>query len=129
MQQRVAIAMALARNPALLILDEPTTGLDYLEQRQLLDLLAGLHRRGLTVVVITHSPWVVAEYAERGIVLREGAVAFDGPLRHLFAQEALLEASHFRVPDATRVGRRLGFTPLSVDELLAGVEPAAGHAS
>ncbi len=125
-RQRLAVASLLVLEPAALILDEPTTGLDYREQRHLLELLAGLHRRGLTVVVITHSPWVVAEYAERGVVLRDGQVAYDGPLRELFAQEALLEASHFRLPDATRVGRRLGFTPLSVDELLARVEPEGG---
>ncbi|HSP97694.1 MAG TPA: energy-coupling factor transporter ATPase [Candidatus Dormibacteraeota bacterium] len=121
-RQRLAVASLLVLEPAVLILDEPTTGLDFPEQRHLMALLAGLHRRGLTVVVITHSPWVVAEYAERGVVLRDGRVAFDGSLRSLFAEEALLEASHFRLPDATRVGRRLGFTPLSVEELLAGVE-------
>ena len=121
-RQRLAVASLLVLEPAVLILDEPTTGLDFPEQRHLMALLAALHQRGLTVVVITHSPWVVAEYAERGIVLRDGQVAFDGPLRSLFAEEALLEASHFRLPDATRVGRRLGFTPLSVEELLAGVE-------
>ena len=121
-RQRLAVASLLVLEPAVLILDEPTTGLDHREQRQMMALLADLHRRGLTVVVITHSPWVVAEYAQRGVVLRDGRVAFDGPLRELFAEEALLEASHFRLPEATRIGRRLGFTPLSVDELLAGVE-------
>lgn len=122
-RQRLAVASLLVLEPAVLILDEPTTGLDYREQRRMMTLLAELHRRGLTIVVITHSPWVVAEYAQRGVVLRAGEVAFDGALRELFAEEALLEACHFRVPDATRIGRRLGFTPLSVDELLAGVEP------
>ena len=121
-RQRLAVASLLVLEPAVLILDEPTTGLDHREQRQMMALLADLHRRGLTVVVITHSPWVVAEYAQRGVVLRGGRVAFDGPLRELFAEEALLEACHFRLPEATRIGRRLGFTPLSVDELLAGVE-------
>jgi energy-coupling factor transport system ATP-binding protein len=120
-RQRLAVASLLVLEPAVLILDEPTTGLDHREQRHVMALLAALHRRGLTVVVITHSPWVVAEYAERGVVLGEGRVAFDGPLREVFAQEALLAACHFQLPDATRVGRRLGFTPLSVDELLAGV--------
>lgn len=122
-RQRLAVASLLVLEPAVLILDEPTTGLDYREQRRLMELLAALHGRGLTVVVITHSPWVVAEYAQRGVVLRDGRVAFDGPLRALFAEEALLAACHFRLPEATRVGRRLGFTPLSVDELLAGVAP------
>lgn len=125
-RQRLAVASLLVLEPALLILDEPTTGLDYREQRHLMGLLADLHRRGLAVVVITHSPWLVAEYAQRGVVLRDGRVVFDGPLRALCAEEALLEASRFRLPDATRIGRRLGFTPLSVAELLASVEPGNG---
>jgi energy-coupling factor transport system ATP-binding protein len=120
-RQRLAVAALLVLEPAVLILDEPTTGLDYHEQRRMMAFLAGLHARGLTLVVITHSPWVVAEYASRGIVLRGGRIAFDGPLRALFAQEQLLTECHFRLPDATRVGRALGFTPLSVEELLAGV--------
>jgi energy-coupling factor transport system ATP-binding protein len=124
-RQRLAVASLLVLEPSILILDEPTTGLDYREQRHLMDLLADLHRRGLTVVVITHSPWVVAEYAERGVVLRDGRVAFDGPLRALFAEEALLEASHFRLPDATRIGRRLGVTAMSVEELIQHVAGGA----
>ncbi len=124
-RQRLAVAALLVLEPAVLVLDEPTTGLDYLEQRHMMQFLAGLHARGLTLVVITHSPWVVAEYAERGVVLRGGRIAFDGALRELFAHETLLAECHFRLPDATRVGRRLGFTPLSVEELLVGVTAAA----
>jgi energy-coupling factor transport system ATP-binding protein len=120
-RQRLAVAALLVLEPTLLILDEPTTGLDYREQRRMMTLMAELHGRGLTLVVITHSPWVVAEYAERGVVMRGGRVVFDGPLRELFAREALLADCHFRLPEATRVGRALGFTPLSVEELLAGV--------
>jgi energy-coupling factor transport system ATP-binding protein len=118
-RQRLAVASFLALEPAMLILDEPTTGLDYGEQRRMMDLLAGLHGQGTTLVVITHTPWVVGEYAQRGVVMQGGAVLFDGTLRTLFAQEELLEACHFRVPDVTRLGRRLGVTPLSVDELVA----------
>ncbi|MGH7787152.1 MAG: ABC transporter ATP-binding protein [Candidatus Binatia bacterium] len=125
-RQRLAVASLLALQPAALVLDEPTTGLDDREQRRMLDLLAELHRGGMTVVVITHSPWVVAHYAERGIVLEAGGLAFDGPLRALFAEEALLARCRFRLPDVTRVGRRLGFTPLTVEELLAAVRPAPG---
>jgi energy-coupling factor transporter ATP-binding protein EcfA2 len=124
-RQRLAVAALLVLEPAVLILDEPTTGLDYHEQRRMMAFLAGLHGRGLTLVVITHSPWVVAEYASRGIVLRGGHIAFDGPLRELFAKEDLLSACHFRLPDATRVGRALGFTPLSVEELLTDVSEKA----
>lgn len=121
-RQRLAVASLLALRPTLLILDEPTTGLDYPEQRRMMEMIAQLHREGMTFVIITHSPWVVAEYAQRGVLMRGGEVVFNGPLRHLFAQEALLESSHFRVPDVTRVGRELGFTPMSVAELVSALE-------
>jgi energy-coupling factor transporter ATP-binding protein EcfA2 len=122
-RQRLAVASLLALRPSVLILDEPTTGLDHREQRQMMTLIADLHRTGMTIVVITHTPWVVAEYAHRGVLLEAGRVAFDGPLRVLFADEPLLTRGHFRIPDATRLGRRLGISALSVGELLAAVEP------
>ena len=122
-RQRLAVASLLAMRPRLLILDEPTTGLDYDEQRRMMDLLARLHAQGMAVLIITHSPWVVAEYAERGALMSAGRVLFDGPLRALFAEETLLARAHFQAPEATRLGRRFGFTALSVDEL---VEQLAG---
>jgi len=122
-RQRLAVASLLALRPRLLILDEPTTGLDYREQRRMMELLAQLHAQGMAIVMITHSPWVVAEYAQRGVLMREGRIRFDGPLRALFAEEALLEEAHFCAPDVTRLGHRFGFTPLSVDEFVSAVGP------
>jgi energy-coupling factor transport system ATP-binding protein len=124
-RQRLAVASLLALQPKVLILDEPTTGLDYLEQVRMMDILRQLHAQGKTVIVITHSPWVVAEYAQRGVLMRGGRILFDGALRDLFAQEALLEESHFRLPSLTQLGRRLGLTPLTLDELLDALDPAA----
>jgi len=120
-RQRLAVASILAMQPSLLVLDEPTTGLDYPEQRHMMDLIAELHRRGMTVVMITHSPWVVTEYASRGVLMHRGQILFDGPLRDLFADEAQMQRAHFRPPDVTRLGRRFGFTPLSVAEFVAAV--------
>ncbi len=117
-RQRLAVASVLALQPRLLILDEPTTGLDYGEQRHMMDLLAKLHADGLAIVMITHSPWVVAEYAERGVLMGGGHVVFDGPLRALFAREDLLRQAHFQLPDVTRLGRRFSFTPLTVAEFV-----------
>jgi energy-coupling factor transport system ATP-binding protein len=117
-RQQLAVASLLALRPRVLILDEPTTGLDYPEQRRMMELLRRLHTDGLTLVMITHSPWVVAEYAERGVLMQKGRIVFDGPLRALFAQEDLLGRCHFRIPDITRVGLRCGFTPLVLEELL-----------
>jgi energy-coupling factor transporter ATP-binding protein EcfA2 len=121
-RQRLAVASLLALEPSLLILDEPTTGLDYLEQRRMMALVRRLHASGMTLVVITHSPWVVAEFATRGVLMQGGRIAFDGPLRELFAQTELLAQCRFRVPDVTRLGQRFGFTPLSVEELLGNAK-------
>jgi energy-coupling factor transport system ATP-binding protein len=79
----------------------------------------------MTLIVITHTPWVVAEYAERVLLLAHGCLLFDGALRELFAQQDLLERCHFRAPDVTRLGRHLGLTPLSIDELLGSVTLSA----
>jgi energy-coupling factor transport system ATP-binding protein len=117
-RQRLAVASLLALRPRLLILDEPTTGLDYLEQQRMMDLIAQLHTQGMAIVIITHTPWVVAEYVRRGVLMAGGRILVDAPLRTLFAQEALLEQAHFRAPDITRLGRRFGVTPLSVEEFI-----------
>jgi energy-coupling factor transport system ATP-binding protein len=125
-RQRLAVASVLAMAPRVLILDEPTTGLDFPEQRRMLDLLARLRAGGTTVIMITHSPWVVAEYAERAMLMRAGELVFDGALRDLFGDEELLRSAAFEAPPITRVGHALGVSAVTVDELarvLATGEP------
>ena len=117
-RQRLAVASVLASQPRLLILDEPTTGLDYQEQRRMMGLLKTLNEAGHTVVIITHSPWVIAEYAHRAVVLSQGKVLADGPLREIFGQEQLLQKASFKLPTITSLGQRFGITPLSLEELL-----------
>ncbi|MBP0492994.1 ABC transporter ATP-binding protein [Pararoseomonas indoligenes] len=86
MRQRVMIAMALACNPKLLIADEPTTALDVTIQAQILDLMRDLkHRVGAAIVLITHDLGVVAEVAERVIVMYAGRKVEEAPVRELFA--------------------------------------------
>ena len=85
MRQRVMIAMALACNPKLLIADEPTTALDVTIQAQILDLMADLKRRvGAAIVLITHDLGVVAEVAERVMVMYAGRKVEEAPVRELF---------------------------------------------
>jgi peptide/nickel transport system ATP-binding protein len=86
MRQRVMIAMALACNPELLIADEPTTALDVTIQAQILDLMRDLKARiNAAIVMITHDLGVVAEMAQRVIVMYAGAIVEEAPVRELFA--------------------------------------------
>ncbi len=117
-RQRLAVAALLALRPRMLILDEPTTGLDYPEQRQMMDLLKRLHHEGRTILIITHAPWVAAEYAERALLMADGHLLWDGSLRALCAQPDLCAQAAFRPPDCTLLGGYFGETPLSVEELV-----------
>src|SRR6187399_1235568 len=86
MRQRVMIAMALACNPKLLIADEPTTALDVTIQAQILDLLAELKDRlGMAIMLITHAMGVVAEVAQRVVVMYAGMVVEEASVEALFA--------------------------------------------
>ncbi len=86
MRQRVMIAMALSCNPRLLIADEPTTALDVTIQAQILDLLAEMKDRlGMAVMLITHAMGVVAEVAQRVVVMYAGKVVEEAPVEELFA--------------------------------------------
>ena len=87
MRQRVMIAMALACNPKLLIADEPTTALDVTIQAQILDLLAELKERlGMAILLITHAMGVVAEVAQRVVVMYAGQVVEEATVEALFAR-------------------------------------------
>jgi peptide/nickel transport system ATP-binding protein len=86
MRQRVMIAMALACRPKLLIADEPTTALDVTIQAQILDLLADMKARfGMSIMLITHAMGVVAENAQRVVVMYAGRVVEEAPVEALFA--------------------------------------------
>ncbi|AQW53044.1 dipeptide ABC transporter ATP-binding protein [Streptomyces violaceusniger] len=105
-QQRVAIAMAIAARPKVLVLDEPTTGLDVITQRGVLDLVGTLREElGLAAVLVSHDLGVVAHMADEVCVLRAGRVVEAAPTRRLFAAPAdpytrRLLASVPRVADA-----------------------------
>ena len=85
-RQRVMIAMALASEPRLLIADEPTTALDVTVQAQIIELLLRLQRElGMAVLLITHDLGIVAEFAERVVVLYAGSVVEEGPVGAIFS--------------------------------------------
>ncbi len=115
-RQRLAVAGVLALAPQVIILDEPTTGLDFKEQQDLLGLVAELHAQGHTIIMVTHSIWAAAAYARRVIVLDRGRVVLDGPAREVLAREETLARCRLRPPEVVRLSRRLGFTALTLEE-------------
>jgi len=121
-RQKVAVASILALRPAVLILDEPTTGLDYREQLALMNVLERLHRGGQTVIIITHVPWVVGRFARRAVLLQDGETLYDGPVGRLFADEALCRRADFVPPEISRLGIRLGVPALDVESFFAVVD-------
>ncbi len=121
-RQRVAVASVLAVRPEVLILDEPTTGLDYAEQRSMMELVARLNEAGSTIIVVTHTMWVVAEYAHRAVVVREGKIELSGTVREVFSREDELWEASLRPPHIVSLGNSLGYPVLSVDELVRVTE-------
>jgi energy-coupling factor transport system ATP-binding protein len=115
-RQCLAVAGVLALAPKVIILDEPTTGLDFQEQQDLLDLVAELHAQGGTIIMVTHSMWAAATYARRLVVLKDGQVLLDGPAREILAQEEILSSARLRPPAVVRLSRRLGFLALTAQE-------------
>jgi energy-coupling factor transport system ATP-binding protein len=123
-RQRVAVASVLAVRPEVLILDEPTTGLDYAEQRSMMDLVRSLNEAGSTIIFVTHTMWVVAEYAHRAVVVKEGKVALQGTVREIFVEEDELRDAALRPPHIVSFGNALGYPVLSVEEMLKVTEEA-----
>ncbi len=97
--RKVAIAGILASDPDILVLDEPTVGLDPLAKKDLLNLLEKLNKEfHKSIIIITHDMDVVAEYAKRVIVLRHGVLEYDGPKTELFQKQDIIEKCHLGYP-------------------------------
>jgi energy-coupling factor transport system ATP-binding protein len=93
-RQQVALAAILARRPGLLLLDEPTTGLDYRECMTVMEIVSNLNAEGTTVLMISHDMEVVADFARRVLVLSRGKLIGDGPVRRIMKDSGVLgEAS------------------------------------
>jgi energy-coupling factor transport system ATP-binding protein len=91
-RQRAALAAILVAGPQILLLDEPTRGLDYLSKEQLTALLSDLRREGVTVVMATHDVELVARCANRVVILGEGQLVVDGPVREVMTESLVFSS-------------------------------------
>ena len=135
--RRVAIAGVLAMRPQVLVLDEPTAGLDPQGRQAMMALFERLHReQGLTIVLVTHQMEDVAQYAEQVAVMREGKLVKYGQPQEVFADPDWLRANQLDVPRAAQFAQQLaqrGLTwahlPLTAEQLadqIAAQWPAKG---
>lgn len=125
MKQRVGIAQALLNNPKILILDEPTAGLDPKGRDEILDQIAELHKvRGITIILVSHSMEDVAKYVERLIVVNHGKIAFDDTPKKVFAHYKELEEMGLAAPQITYIMHALKEKGLPVDPSDTTVEEA-----
>lgn len=115
-KRRVAIAGVLAMKPEVLILDEPTAGLDPAGRDEILDLVERMHReRGITVILVSHSMEDVAKYVERIIVMNHGSVMLDGAPKEVFRHYKELETVGLAAPQVTYLMHELKEKGLNVD--------------
>ena len=124
-KRRVAIAGVLAMNPKVLILDELTAGLDPKGRDEILDQISYLHeKRGITIILVSHSMEDVARYASRLIVVNDGKIPYDGTPREVFAHYRELEKIGLAAPQITYIMHDLAAKGLSVDVQATTVEEA-----
>ena len=124
-KKRVAIAGVLAMNPKILILDEPTAGLDPKGRDEILDQIASLHEtRGITIILVSHSMEDIAKYVERIIVMNHGVKTFDDAPKKVFAHYKELEAIGLAAPQITYIMHALEEKGLDVDTSAINVDEA-----
>lgn len=134
-KRRVAIAGVLAMKPEVLILDEPTAGLDPKGRDEILDCIKKLHdEMGITVILVSHSMEDVANYVERIMVMNDGILLFDDEPKKVFAHYKELEAIGLAAPQVTyimndlkRAGLNCDTDAITVEEAKASILKAIGQ--
>jgi cobalt/nickel transport system ATP-binding protein len=106
-KKRVALAGVLVLEPEIILLDEPTAGLDFMGITSMLNLLGRLHAAGTTIVVSTHDTDLAYEWAQDAWVLKDGHIAAQGPIEDVMRESELLQEAHLRVPGLVEIGLAL----------------------
>lgn len=117
---KVVIGSVLAMEPKIIILDEPTGGQDYIGRYQIMDIAKKFRERGHTVIVVTHSMSLVAEYCDRVIVLCNGEILLQGSSKEVFSQPEILQKTFIRPPQITELANRMK-DELGIQETLLSV--------
>ncbi|HET0714826.1 TPA: energy-coupling factor transporter ATPase [Streptococcus pneumoniae] len=120
--RRVAIAGILAMEPAILVLDEPTAGLDPLGRKELMTLFKKLHQSGMTIVLVTHLMDDVAEYANQVYVMEKGRLVKGGKPSDVFQDVVFMEEVQLGVPKITAFCKRLANRGVSFKRLPIKIE-------
>ncbi|VRY65586.1 cobalt ABC transporter ATP-binding protein [Streptococcus pneumoniae] len=120
--RRVAIAGILAMEPAILVLDEPTAGLDPLGRKELMTLFKKLHQSGMTIVLVTHLMDDVAEYANQVYVMEKGCLVKGGKPSDVFQDVVFMEEVQLGVPKITAFCKRLADRGVSFKRLPVKIE-------
>lgn len=120
--RRVSIAGILAMEPAILVLDEPTAGLDPLGRKELMNLFKKLHQSGMTIVLVTHLMDDVAEYANQVYVMEKGRLVKGGKPSDVFQDVVLMEEVQLGVPKITAFCKRLADRGVSFKRLPIKIE-------
>lgn len=124
-KRRVAIAGVLAMNPKVLILDEPTAGLDPKGRDEILEEISQLHQeRKMSIILVSHSMEDIARYADRLIVMNHGEKAFDGTPKEVFEHYRELETMGLAAPQVTYIIHRLREHGVPIEEGITTVEEA-----
>lgn len=117
-KRRVTIASALALNPRVLILDEPTAGLDPAAIKDLLAILLSLHTQGLTIIISTHDLDLLLPFATQIIIMHKGLIHFDNSIDQLVQQPQLIEEAGLEVPTVVRITQTLRKQGLDIQNTL-----------
>ena len=120
--RRVAIAGILAMEPSILVLDEPTAGLDPIGRKELMSLFKKLHQDGITIVLVTHLMDDVAEFADQVYVMEKGKLVKSGKPSLVFQNLEFMEKIQLGVPKITRFAQRLVDRGISFEQLPITIE-------
>ena len=120
--RRVAIAGILAMEPRILVLDEPTAGLDPIGRKELMNLFKKLHQDGITIVLVTHLMDDVAEFADQVYVMEKGKLVKSGKPSLVFQNLEFMEKIQLGVPKITRFSQRLADRGVSFKQLPITIE-------